>query len=196
MHVELKPVNVEVRLYDKKPTNPKDAIGSLKVAPHHVPAHVIHKVSLAMLEGAIKYGSYNYRVAGVRASIYYDALLRHITAWWEGQDTDPDSGMSHLWKALACLVILEDARTNGLLNDDRPPALANQEWVQELNKMAQQLIERLPPAVEPYTEKGYKNTNLYKEVNPEAFKNWNGTGFVNTGKEHAEDCGCINCYRG
>lgn len=149
----------------KKPTNPKDAIGGLKVAPHHVPQHIEAKLSLAMLEGAIKYGSYNYRVAGVRASIYYDALKRHMAAWWEGQDIDPDSGLPHLWKALACITIIEDAKTNGMLNDDRPPTLSNQEWVQELNKMAQQLIERLPPAVEPYTETTYKQTDLFKDVN-------------------------------
>lgn len=150
---------------NKKPTNPKDAIGSKKVAVHHVPQHVLQKASLAMLEGAIKYGSYNYRVAGVRASIYYDAFMRHMQAWWEGQDTDPDSGLPHLWKALACLVILEDAKTNGMLNDDRPPKLSNQNWVQELNKMAADLIDRLPPAIEPYTELTYKQTDLFKDVN-------------------------------
>jgi hypothetical protein len=170
--LELKPINVEVRLYDKKqettnkPTNPKDAIGSLKVTPHHVPQHIEFKLSLAMLEGAIKYGSYNYRVAGVRSSIYYDALKRHMAAWWEGQEIDPDSGLPHLWKALACIAIIEDAKTNGLLTDDRPPMLRNSDWVQELNKMAASLIEKLPPAVPPYTEKTYRDTSLYHEVNP------------------------------
>lgn len=150
---------------DKKPTNPKDAIGSKKVAPHHLPAHIPAKMSLAMLEGAIKYGSFNYRVAGVRASIYYDALLRHISAWWEGQDIDPDSGLHHLWKALACLAILEDARTMGMLTDDRPPKLSNQDWVQELNKKAEELISKHSSAVAPYTEKDYRQSELFERVN-------------------------------
>lgn len=149
-----------------KPTNPKDALGSLKSAAHHFPAHVKHKAGLAMLEGAIKYGSMNYRVAGVRSSIYYDALSRHMDAWWEGQEIDPDSNLPHLWKAMACITILIDAVENDKLNDDRPPKLANQDWVRELNEMAATLIKRLPPALPPYTEATYRQTELFEQVNP------------------------------
>jgi len=163
--LELKNYTVETKLIETKPTNPKDAIGSKKVSPSCVPSHVLMSVSLAMLEGAIKYGRHNYRVAGVRASIYYDAALRHLMAWWEGQDVDPDSNLFHLDKCIACLVVLKDALVNSKLNDDRPPAMINQEWVQELNKKAEELIAKLPPAVEPYTEEGYRQTELFKTVN-------------------------------
>ena len=63
---------------DTKPTNPKDAIGIKKVPFSTVPARVIAEIGLAMLEGAAKYGRHNYRVSGVRASVYYDAAMRHI----------------------------------------------------------------------------------------------------------------------
>ena len=75
--------------------------------------------TLALLDGAMKYGRSNYREIGVRSSIYYDAAVRHLTAWFEGEEADPDSGIDHLGHALACIAILVDAKEAGKLNDDR-----------------------------------------------------------------------------
>lgn len=74
---------------------------------------------LGFLDGAGKYGRSNYRSAGVRASIYYDACKRHLDAWFEGQDDAEDSGVPHLGHALACIAIIIDAQACGKLNDDR-----------------------------------------------------------------------------
>ena len=68
-----------------KPSNPKDAIGSDKLPLHLWPALASAEGSLALLDGALKYGRSNFRVAGVRASIYNDALRRHMDAWFEGR---------------------------------------------------------------------------------------------------------------
>lgn len=106
---------------DSKPTNPKDVVGGTKVPMGLMPDTVRVAGAMAFLEGALKYGRYNWRVAGVRASIYKDAFERHWCAWWNGEDIDPDSGLPHLWKALACLSILIDAQVSGKLTDDRPP---------------------------------------------------------------------------
>lgn len=134
-----------------KDSNPKDAVGVKKVPFSTVPAQVMAELGLGMLEGARKYGRHNYRVAGVRASVYYDALMRHMTAWWEGQDIDPDSGLHHIVKAMTCLVVLRDAMHNDLVTDDRPPRLKNQEWVKELNEKAAQIIAKYPDSVPPFT---------------------------------------------
>ncbi len=107
-----------------KDTNPKDAIGISKAPMSTVSAAVLMEVGVAMLEGASKYGRHNYRAAGVRASVYYDALMRHAMAWWEGEDLDPDSGMSHITKAIATLVVLRDAMLQDKFTDDRPPRSA------------------------------------------------------------------------
>jgi hypothetical protein len=107
-----------------KDTNPKDAIGIRKAPMSTVPANVMAEVGVAMVEGAGKYGRHNYRAAGVRASVYYDALMRHAFSWWEGEDLDPDSGLSHIVKAIACLTVLRDAMTRGMWTDDRPPRSA------------------------------------------------------------------------
>jgi len=106
---------------DVKRDNPKDAIGAKKAKFSTIPAGVIFDIGLAMLEGAMKYGRHNYRGIGVRASIYYDASMGHIADWWEGEDVDPDSGLSHITKAIASLVVLRDAMMQDKLTDDRPP---------------------------------------------------------------------------
>ena len=75
-----------------KQTNPKDALGIKKAPISTVPANVILETGLALLEGARKYGRHNYRIMGVRASVYYDAVVgRHLAQWWEGEDIDKDS---------------------------------------------------------------------------------------------------------
>lgn len=127
-------------LTESKPSNPKDVLGVRKVPMSTIPANVIAEVGVAMLEGACKYGRSNYRAAGVRASVYYDATMRHLMAWWEGEDTDPDSGMSHITKAITSLVVLRDAMIQGMVTDDRPPQSA--EFLARLNALAGAIIDR------------------------------------------------------
>ncbi len=139
-----------------KPTNPKDSVGVKKVPFSTVPMPVIAEVGLAMLEGARKYGRHNYRDGGVLASVYFDAALRHLTAWWEGEDLDPESGLSHITKAIASLVVLRDAMRQGVLVDDRPPA-CSAGWVERLNAKAAEIVERYPDAKPPYTQAACKS---------------------------------------
>lgn len=102
------------------PENPKDKVGSKKAPMSVVPANVLAELGVAMLEGSLKYGRHNWRDAGIRSSVYYDACLRHLFAWWEGEDIDPDSGLSHITKAMATLLVLRDGQTAGMCEDDRP----------------------------------------------------------------------------
>lgn len=134
-----------------KDTNPKDAVGTKKAPISTVPSGIIMELGLAMLEGARKYGRHNYRVAGVRASVYYDAAGRHLLAWWEGEDIDPDSGLPHLSKAMATLAVLRDAQMNDMCTDDRPPAM-KKGWLAKLNALAAAIIEKYPEPKEPFTE--------------------------------------------
>lgn len=102
-----------------KNSNPKDAVGSSKLPLHLWPTTATIMGSVGLLDGMLKYGRSNFRGIGVRASIYVDACQRHINAWFEGEETDPDSGVPHLAHALACLAILVDAQAADKLNDDR-----------------------------------------------------------------------------
>ena len=132
------PLNASV-----KDSNPKDSIGVKKAPMSTVPSAVVMEIGLAMLEGALKYGRHNYRAIGVRASVYYDAFMRHTMAWWEGEDIDPESGLSHITKALASLAVLRDAMWNDKWVDDRPPSMTDG-WVKQLNARAKELIDKCP----------------------------------------------------
>lgn len=123
-----------------KPSNPKDAIGIKKAPLSTVPMPVIAEVGVAMLEGTLKYGRHNYRGVGVRGSVYFDATLRHILSWWEGESVDPDSGLNHITKAIASLVVMRDAMLQGKFTDDRPPRSKN--FYKELNEKSAALLEK------------------------------------------------------
>lgn len=108
-------------VFETKASNPKEAIGSTKLDFSVVPSSAPAYLATAFTEGALKYGSYNWRVAGVRASTYKAACDRHVAKWWNGEDTDPVTKVKHLANAMACLAIILDAELVKLLNDDRPP---------------------------------------------------------------------------
>lgn len=101
--------------------NPKDLVGSKKVSISKLPfAGVIHGAH-AMMDGARKYGPFNWRENKVIASIYVDAIYRHVGAWFDAkQEQAPDSEAHHLGHAIACCAILLDAMETGNLVDDRP----------------------------------------------------------------------------
>lgn len=73
-----------------------------------------------MRDGVQKYGLMNFRSTEVKASVYYDALMRHMLAWYDGEESAEDSGVHHLGHAMACACILIDCMENGTLVDDRP----------------------------------------------------------------------------
>ena len=104
---------------ETKPSNPKDILGSDKIPLHLWPQTATVLGALALLDGTLKYGRGNFRAVGARASIYVDALGRHVSAWFEGEDVDPDSGLPHMAHALSCIAILVDAEACGKLTDDR-----------------------------------------------------------------------------
>lgn len=108
-------------MIELKDTNPKTAAAVSKPSLSVVPASVLMELSVAMTEGALKYGRHNYRHSGASASVYYDSTMRHLMAWFEGENIDPASGLNHVTKAIAGLVVLRDAMIQGKFNDDRPP---------------------------------------------------------------------------
>lgn len=123
-----------------KLSNPKAIVGIKKVPMSSVSAPVMAEIGVAMLEGAAKYGRHNYRAVGVRSSVYYDSTMRHLMAWWEGEDVDADSGMSHVTKAITSLVVLRDAMIQGMCTDDRPPSSV--EFYTALNAKAGAIIDK------------------------------------------------------
>jgi len=136
-----------------KDTNPKDAVGTKKWRIFStISWTVLAEVGVAMLEGARKYGRHNYRVAGVRASVYVDASIGHIMQWWEGEDKDPDTELSHITKAIASLFVLRDAMIQDMLVDDRPPKAKLDKVRNDLQERVDEIFDRYPEAKEAFTE--------------------------------------------
>lgn len=109
-----------VRSSEQDNTNPKDLVGNAKVSISKLPAIAVIQGAMAMMDGAGKYGPYNWREKDVIASIYVDAALRHLYCWFEGQRNASDSRVHHLGHAIACCAILLDAESIGHMVDDRP----------------------------------------------------------------------------
>lgn len=105
------------------PANPKKAFGDRKRAVHLVPPILVLETAPAMAEGAEKYGPFNWRQSPVEVMTYVGAIGRHLAAFADGEDVDPEStkGKTHLAGIAACVAILMDARALGNLIDNRPP---------------------------------------------------------------------------
>ena len=58
-----------------------------------------------MSHGAKKYEPRNWE-RGVDWGRYYGAALRHLLAWWSGEDLDKESGLHHLAHAMCCVMFL------------------------------------------------------------------------------------------
>jgi len=131
-----------------KDSNPKSGFGDAKPGTECIPNTVMYELGLALLEGALKYGRHNWRREGVRFSTYYNACRRHLDAWWEGEDIDPESGLPHLVKALACLVVVRDCEIMEMTTDDRPPR-PPADWLTRLKARVAELRERYPEPLRP-----------------------------------------------
>jgi len=68
------------------------------------PEAVLGVVSV-LTHGANKYTDRNWE-KGMAWSRPYGAALRHLLAWWSGEDNDPETGLSHLDHAQCCLHFL------------------------------------------------------------------------------------------
>jgi len=68
--------------------------------------------------GAKKYAAHNWR-KGIAYSRLFDALQRHLWAWWAGEEFDAESGESHLDHAACCLMFLRELSETSPGLDDR-----------------------------------------------------------------------------
>lgn len=121
--------------------NPKDLLGTKKIPLDLLPPVANIHAALAHLDGASKYGPYNWRDYPVKASIYVAAIKRHVDAFEDGEDFAPDSRAHHLGHAIAGCNILLDAMEHGQLVDDRPKADPN--VVQRVQRWANGIVEHL-----------------------------------------------------
>lgn len=127
----------------REPRNPKNVAASTKVPLSTLPIAVLCEVAGALGEGMIQYGKHNWYGDKIETAEYYDAALRHIFASLAGQDIDPKSGIDHISKAIAGLMVLRDAVIQGNAIDTRPPPTINKP-IEEANERFQRIREETP----------------------------------------------------
>ncbi len=99
--------------------DPKGEAGAKKTPLGLIPPSAMEEVAWVHKFGADRYGAWNWRETGVCASTYVNAILRHLNAWRDGEDLDPESGRSHIAHIATSCNILLDAAACGTLEDDR-----------------------------------------------------------------------------
>lgn len=127
----------------KKESNPKYVAASKRLPLDLIPATAEVEHSLALAEGAWKYGEMNWRVAGARTSTYIAAMLRHIKKFQLGEDRDPVSMVHHLGKVQASCTIIMDAQHHGVLEDDRSLTDKDRELAEHMDDRAAEVLEHI-----------------------------------------------------
>ena len=83
-----------------------------------LPPELLEETAKVLTFGAQKYSAHNW-AQGASWSRYFSAMMRHMWAWWRGEDNDPETGFSHLAHAACCLSFLIAYQRRGLGEDDR-----------------------------------------------------------------------------
>lgn len=84
-----------------------------------IPPAALWKIAEVFGRGARKYDERNWE-RGYDWSLSFAACMRHLWAWWRGEDRDPESGQSHLAHAafhVLALLTYEDTHPEF---DNRP----------------------------------------------------------------------------
>lgn len=124
-----------------------------------VPVELINATADVMTRGAAKYGDYNW-LRGMPWSRVYSALQRHLTAWFNGEDEDSETGLSHLAHAACNVAFLLVYEERNIGRDDRPTGQLELGFledggrggciaaVQRLNDLLDTLISRTGPGLD------------------------------------------------
>lgn len=84
-----------------------------------IPPEFILALGVHCGKGAKKYGDRNWE-KGMSYSRCYAAALRHLLAWWNGEEIDEELGSPHLIAAAWNLMALDHYLRTGAGTDDRP----------------------------------------------------------------------------
>lgn len=79
------------------------------------------EIARVLATGAAKYGRKNFHTSPIKANVYGGAIRRHVGAWLDGEDLDPESGLSHIAHIGACVHVLFAAMSAGQFVNDRDP---------------------------------------------------------------------------
>jgi len=83
-----------------------------------IPPELLEEVARVLTYGAVKYSERNWE-RGMAWGRPFGALMRHMWAWWKGENCDPETGYSHLAHAACCVTFLITYERRGIGKDDR-----------------------------------------------------------------------------
>lgn len=84
-----------------------------------VPTSSIRALAEVLQAGAAKYDDRNWE-KGMKWTIVYACAMRHLLAWYDGEDLDPESKLNHLKHVLANISFLIEYEKTCPNLDDRP----------------------------------------------------------------------------
>lgn len=92
-----------------------------KVPLNLLSREALEQTAKVLAFGAEKYAEHNWR-RGFAWSRPMAAAMRHLQAFNDGEDKDPESGLSHLAHAMCCIMfLLEFEKTHQELDDRYKP---------------------------------------------------------------------------
>jgi len=83
-----------------------------------LPLRALEETGKVLTYGAQKYGVNNWR-AGMGWSRMFGACMRHLYSYWNGEDRDTETGLSHLAHAACCLLFVLEYEITKTGTDDR-----------------------------------------------------------------------------
>jgi|SRR5579863_1275294 len=100
-----------------------------KLEHHLLSKDAIDGLIKILMFGKQKYDAWNWS-KGIKYSRVYDALNRHMTAWFAGEEVDPETGLSHVYHAMCNAMFLAHYISNPEKYkefDDRPKGVYTKE---------------------------------------------------------------------
>jgi hypothetical protein len=90
-----------------------------KLPWHLLPGDAVEDILAVLQFGATKYGERNWE-RGMAWHRLFSAAMRHMWAWWRGDDRDLETGLPHLAHAACCIMFLMAYAKRRRGEDDRP----------------------------------------------------------------------------
>jgi hypothetical protein len=84
-----------------------------------IPIHLLKDACDVFDFGSKKYSAFNW-AKGMPWSVPYASMMRHMQAWYRGEQNDAESGLPHLAHAMCNLIMLTHYASYYKDGDDRP----------------------------------------------------------------------------
>jgi len=115
----MKKMKLDEALADFKQKNKAVKADEGKLRYDLIPPEALEDLARVLTYGANKYTDNNWQ-QGLKWSRVFASLMRHMWAWWRGQDLDEESGLPHLAHAACNVFFLSTYSYSHPELDDRP----------------------------------------------------------------------------